>query len=115
MADFLLTCGGLIPGEIDLQGYDMTGSLTRRGMIPRGVRFSDLKFNNCKFLTKIENILTHWSVAKAGLNNKKGGRKSRWTVPLKNQTGNPQASGHELKALTIRPAKLTHSSLIDTN
>ena len=32
---------------------------------------------------KNENILTHWSVAQAGSNDEKnGGRKSRWTVPL---------------------------------
>ena len=43
------------------------GSLTHWGMITRGVRFSDLEFEwLCEFLTKIENILTHWSVAKAG-------------------------------------------------
>ena len=33
--------------------------------------------------TKNETILIHWSVAQAGLNDEKtGGRKSRWTVPL---------------------------------
>ena len=32
---------------------------------------------------KTENILTHWSVAQAGSNDEKnGGQKSRWTVPL---------------------------------
>ena len=36
-----------------------------------------------EILTKIENILTHWSVAQAGSNKEKyGGRKSRWTVSL---------------------------------
>ena len=35
------------------------------------------------FHAKNENILTHWSVAQAGSNDEKnGGRKSRWTVPL---------------------------------
>ena len=35
-------------------------------------------------LTKIENILTRWSVAQAGLNDEKtGSRKSRWSVPLR--------------------------------
>ena len=39
---------------------------------------------HCEFLTEIENILTHWLVAKAGLNDEKtGGRKPRWTVPLR--------------------------------
>ena len=31
-------------GEIDSQGYDTPGRLTRWGRIPRGVRFLDLKF-----------------------------------------------------------------------
>ena len=38
-----------------------------------------------EILTKVENILTHWSVAQtcAVLNDEKnGGRKSLWTVPL---------------------------------
>ena len=34
----------MYPGEIDSQGYDNPGSLTRQGMRPRGVRFLDLKF-----------------------------------------------------------------------
>ena len=53
-------------------------------MILRGVSFLTLKFEYLsEVLTKIENILTHWSVAKAGLDcEKTGGRKSRWTVPL---------------------------------
>ena len=34
--------------------------------------------------TKIEIVLTCWSVAQAGLNDEKnGGLKSRWTVPLR--------------------------------
>ena len=62
LADFLLTLRGMIPGEIDspgydtlgdwlagvwcpgeidLPGYDPPGSLTRQGMIPWEVRFSD--------------------------------------------------------------------------
>ena len=36
-----------------------------------------------EILTKVENILTHWSVAQAGLNDEQnGGRASGWTVPL---------------------------------
>ena len=63
-----------------MPGYDTPRRLTRRGMIPRGVRFLDLKFEKLsEFLTKIENILTRWSVAQAGLNYEK----TRWTVPLK--------------------------------
>ena len=35
----------------------------------------------------MENILTHWSVAQAGSKDEKyGGRKSRWTVPLSQST-----------------------------
>ena len=35
----------------------------------------DLKFEQlCEFFTKIENILTHWSVAKAGWNDEKNWR-----------------------------------------
>ena len=38
----------------------------------------------CENETKFENILTHRSVAQAGSNDEKTrGRKSRWTVPLK--------------------------------
>ena len=38
-----------------------------------------------EILAKVKIILTRWSVAQAGLNNEKktGGRKSRWTVPLR--------------------------------
>ena len=37
-------------------------------------------------LTKIENILIHWSVAQAGSNEEKTGyRKYRWTVPITNR------------------------------
>ena len=55
---------------------NLPGPLTNRGIIPRGVSFFEPK-------TKIENVLTCWSVPQTGLNNEKtGGRKSRWTVPL---------------------------------
>ena len=72
--------------------------MTRRGMIPRQVNlpgvwypgeslFSTLKFEYLSEIsTKIENILTHWSVTQTGSNEEKnGGRKSCWTVPLKRQ------------------------------
>ena len=37
--------------------------------------------------TQNETILTHWSVAQAGSNDEKtGGRKPRWTVPLNNRS-----------------------------
>ena len=37
-----------------------------------------------EILTKIENSLTHWSVAQTGSNDEKtGSRKYCWTVPLK--------------------------------
>ena len=43
----------------------------------------DTKNRISRKTTKIENILTHWSVARAGSNDEKTrGRKSRWTVSL---------------------------------
>ena len=53
-------------------------------MILRGVSFFDTKLRiTQRNLNKNRIFLTHWSVAQAGLNeDKTGGRKSRWTVPL---------------------------------
>ena len=51
-----------------------------------------------EILTKIEIFLTTWSVAQAGSNDeKKGGRKSRWTVPIKD-TCNPHMLMFNLSA-----------------
>ena len=82
---FYWLAGVWYPRETDLLGYITPGRLTRRGMIPRGVRFSDLKFEKLsKFLTKIGNILTRWSVAEKESNNEKNWRlKIRWTASLK--------------------------------
>ena len=58
-------------------------------MILRGVSFfSTLKYENLgKKETKFKNILNHWSVAEASLNDEKTtGRKSLWTVPLINNS-----------------------------
>ena len=65
-----------------LPGFDTPRRLTRRGMMPRGdsEKYEYLGENE----TKIENVLTCWSVAQAGSNDEKnGGPKSRWTVPLR--------------------------------
>ena len=44
-------------------------------MIPRDVSFLQLKFEYlCENLTKIENILTYWSVAQIDSNYEKNGR-----------------------------------------
>ena len=58
---------------------------TPRGMISRGVSFFSTKIQIfSENLTKIQNILTCWSVAHIDLNYEKmAGRKSRLTVPLK--------------------------------
>ena len=40
--------------------------------------------NSAKSQNRKHTVLTHWSLAQAGLNDEKnGGRKSRWTVPFK--------------------------------
>ena len=60
-------------------------------MILRRVSFFVTRYNSHKYLseneTKIGNILTHWSVGPRPvlMMKKTGGRKSRWTVPLKGQ------------------------------
>ena len=55
----------------DSQGCDTPG------------RFIKIRISQ-QILTKIENILTHWSVTQAGSKDEKeGGPKFRWTVPLK--------------------------------
>ena len=58
----------------DSPGYDT----------PASQFFSILKYEYLgENETKFENILTHWSVAQASSNDEKnGGPKSRWTVPL---------------------------------
>ena len=65
-------------------------------MIPRGDWLCAVSYPgeihknaNNSVKTKIENILTHWSVAQAGSNDEKtGGRKSRWTVPFNSRRKN---------------------------
>ena len=50
-------------------------------MILQRVNFENLEHFG-EISTKIKTILTHYSVAQAGSNYEKTGRKSRWTVPL---------------------------------
>ena len=58
---------------------------TLRSMILHGVRFFNTKIPiSLRKRNKKQTILTPWSVAQAGSNDEKtGGRKSRWTVPLR--------------------------------
>ena len=58
-------------------------SRTKFFLTPRGIFYAKIQMSENQ--TKIENILTHWSVAQAGSNDEKnGGRKSCWTVLLIN-------------------------------
>ena len=52
--------------------YDTPGRLTLRSMIPREDFYEKLRLTR-RNLSKIENILTHWSVAQAGSNDEKNG------------------------------------------
>ena len=68
--------------SLDSAQYHTARTLTQLSMILRGTskKFEYLGENKTEF----ENILTHCSVAQAGSNDEKtGGRKSRWTVPLR--------------------------------
>ena len=67
----------------DSTQYDTARNLTPRSMILSrdSEKFEYLSEDKIKN----KNILTHWSVAHASSNDEKtGGRKSRWTVPLRN-------------------------------
>ena len=69
--------------EIDSAQCHTVGRLTLRRKKLHGdsEKFEYLTENQIK----IENSLAHWSVTQAGLNDEKtGGRKSRWSVPLMN-------------------------------
>ena len=81
------------PGEIDSAQYDTPGRLTQRSMIPRGdwlawyytERFRKIWITS-EILTKIENILTHRSVARQiRMMKKTEGGKSHWAGPLNGQ------------------------------
>ena len=83
----------LYPGEIDSAQYDTPGRLTQRSMIPRGdwlawyytERFRKIWITS-EILTKIENILTHRSVARQiRMMKKTEGGKSHWAGPLNGQ------------------------------
>ena len=71
----------MILREIDSEQYDTPWEIDSQGMIPWEVQ---KKFELLgEILTKIINILTHWSVAQTVLNEEKKGRqKSLWTVPF---------------------------------
>ena len=59
-----MTLASMIPpGEIDFANYSM---------IPQGDFYEKLRLTR-RNLSKIENILTHWSVAQAGSNDEKNG------------------------------------------
>ena len=69
----------------DFAQHDMLRNLTPRSIILRGTpeKYKYLSKND----TKNKTILTHWSVAQASLNDEKTeGRKSRWTVPLRDNS-----------------------------
>ena len=57
--------------SLDSAQYDTAQNLTQRSIILRGTlkKFEYLGKNETEF----ENILTHWSVAQAGLNDEKTG------------------------------------------
>ena len=66
--------------------YDTARRLTLRSIILRGDTEKIEYFS--KNETKNENILTHWSVTRAGSKDEKktGDQKSRWNVPLEDHS-----------------------------
>ena len=96
----------MIPRRVSLPGVSHPGSVPGVSY-PGESLFSTFKFEYLSEIsTIIENILTHRSVTQTGSNEEKtGGRKSRWTVPLINFSLKSRNEKNLLN-LTINPVLL---------